>query len=124
MKKREVKCMERATMNQRVGRAIYQALKRRDMTQDQLAKLIGTTQRSISAYVRGEQQPSLETLVMVCQVLELNLNQILHLNETIYPYRMLVKDDEQELIQIFDEVPQEKRQSFLFTAKTIKDLLK
>lgn len=116
--------MERTTINQKVGKAIHQALKRREMTQDQLAKMIGTTQRSISAYVRGEQQPSLETLVMICQVLELNLNQILHLNESAYPYRLLVKDDEQELIRIFDEVPKDKRESFLYTAKTIKDLLK
>lgn len=57
--------MERSTINQRVGVAIHQALKRRGMTQEQLALLIGTTQRSISAYVRGEQQPSLETLVMI-----------------------------------------------------------
>lgn len=116
--------MERTTINQKVGKAIHQALKRKEMTQDQLAKLIGTTQRSISAYVRGEQQPSLETLVMICQVLELNLNQILHLNETIYPYRLLIKDDEQLLIKIYEEVPLEKRENFLLTAKAIKDLLK
>lgn len=94
------------------------------MTQEQLAAVIGTTQRSISAYVRGEQQPSLETLVMICQALELNLNQILHLNDTNYPYRILVQEDEQEFMQILDDVPSEKRAGFTAVVKALKDLAK
>lgn len=112
--------MERSTINQRVGVAIHQALKRRGMTQEQLALLIGTTQRSISAYVRGEQQPSLETLVMICQVLDLNLNQVLRMNETYYPYRILEKD----FMSILDEVPEEKKEDFTAVVKRFKDLMK
>lgn len=116
--------MERATINQRIGNAIHQALKRRGMTQEQLALLIGTTQRSISAYVRGEQQPSLETLVMICQVLELNLNQVLHLTETYFPYRILEKDDEKDFMSIFDEIPGDKKDGFTAVVRGFKDLMK
>ena len=115
--------MERSTINQRVGVAIHQALKRRGMTQEQLALLIGTTQRSISAYVRGEQQPSLETLVMICQVLDLNLNQVLRMNETYYPYRILEKDEEKDFMSILDEVPEEKKEDFTAVVKRFKDLI-
>ena len=116
--------MERSTINQRVGVAIHQALKRLGMTQEQLALLIGTTQRSISAYVRGEQQPSLETLVMICQVLDLNLNQVLRMNETYYPYRILEKDEEKDFMSILDEVPEEKKEDFTAVVKRFKDLMK
>lgn len=116
--------MERTTINQRIGNAIQKALKRKGMTQEQLGKLIGTTQRSISAYVRGEQQPSLETLVMICQQLDLNLNQVLHIQNSTYPYRLIEREDERDYMQVYDEVPKEKKDAFLIVVKTLKDLTK
>ena len=116
--------MERTSINQRVGKAIHQALKRKGLTQEQLARQIGTTQRSISAYVRGEQQPSLETLVMICLRLELNLNQILHLSEVSFPDRLITKEDEQKLLLIYDEIPKEKKERFIAAMEAMKELLK
>lgn len=114
----------RAKINKRVGKAIQHALKRKGITQQQLAEKIGTTQRSVSAYVRGEQQPSIETLADICQTLNLNLNQILHLQESNHPYRVLKDDMEMEYMQMLDEVPKEKRARFLISVKAMKDLAK
>ena len=113
--------MERATINKKVGKAIHHALRRKGITQAQLAEMIGTTQRSISAYVRGEQQPSLETLVVICKALKLNLNQILHLEEKKTSGVLMY---EEEFMQILDEIPLEKRESFLVVVKALKDLTK
>lgn len=115
---------KRSKINKRVGKAIQHALKRKGITQEQLAAKVGTTQRSISAYVRGEQQPSIETLATICQTLNLNLNQILHLKDTNQPYRVLKDDHEQEFMAILDDVPLEKRASFTAVVKALKDLVK
>lgn len=114
--------MKRSVVNKRVGKAIQYALKRKGMTQTQLAKKIGMTQRSISAYIQGDQQPSLESLVIICETLHLNLNQILKIKDKTYHCRVLYDKEELDFMQILDEISEDKKTEFIRVVNSLKDL--
>lgn len=111
-------------VNIEVGKAIQEGLQKKDYTQYQLAKYVGSTQRSISSYVTGKTQPPLDMLTNICRTLEINLNQILRLPEYHYPNRVISSSEELEYMNILDEIQSSKRREFIKVVKNIKDLQK
>lgn len=111
-------------VNIEVGKAIQEGLQKKDLTQHELAKSVGSTQRSISSYVTGKTQPPLDMLTNICRTLEINLNQILHLPEYHYPNRVISTNEELEYMNILDEIQSNKRREFIKVVKNIKDLQK
>lgn len=110
-------------LNLTIGKAIRVGLVRKRLTQEELAKIVGSTQRSISSYVNGNAQPPLDILVNICRVLEINLNHILHLQDYECPYRLLIEPQEIEFLEIFESVPNEKRDEYLQMLMYIRSLL-
>lgn len=62
---------------QNIQEALAEALKQRNMTQEDLAKRIGVNQSMISHYITGRSMPALDTLSRICTELDLDANEIL-----------------------------------------------
>lgn len=52
-------------------------LKRQEMTQRELAEKAGTTEVSVSRYLRGQRTPGLLTLAAIAQVLGVSIDDLL-----------------------------------------------
>ena len=72
-------------INHIVGKAIREGMQRKNMTQQELANAVGSTQRSISSYVTGKTQPPLDILNNICKELEISMDQILYKYCLKYP---------------------------------------
>ena len=64
-----------------IGEKIRNAREDKDLLQNDMAKLIPMNQSSYSKIERGVQEPSLEQLRRICQILELDPRYLLNLGE-------------------------------------------
>lgn len=110
-------------MNHRIGKAINEGLARRNMTQTELAREVGSTQRSISSYVTGYTQPPLDILKNICLVLEINLNQVMQIPEYPYPYRAIKEPDDLEYLDLLDGLANRDKKDFIHTVKELRKLI-
>ena len=62
---------------EQIRKKIAEAIKLSGMTQTELAKRLGISQATIAHYVRGDKLPALDTLANLCQILDLDANDIL-----------------------------------------------
>lgn len=60
-----------------IGNRIREERLKRRLTQEELGKLVGVSKVAISHYERGEEQPKMEKLVKLSEVLNLTPNYIL-----------------------------------------------
>lgn len=111
-------------INQTVGSAINNALSNKKMTQTELAKCVGSTQRSISSYVTGYTQPPLDILCNICIKLEMNLNQILNIPEYPFPYRTVKEKEEMEYAALLEGLSPKDKIVFIHAVKEIRKLIK
>lgn len=109
-------------INLTVGNAIRYGLQKKNMTQRELADIIGSTQRSISSYINGNAQPPLDILSHICCALEINLNQILHIPDYNFPSRLVQDPLELAYLKILDGVPTQKRTAYLDVLKVVLSL--
>lgn len=105
-----------------VGNAIRDGLIKKNMTQRDLANIVGSSQRSISAYVNGQSQPPLDILSHICVTLEINMNQILHIADYSFPARLVQDPLQLAYLGILDRVPEDKRDLFLDVLKVVLSL--
>lgn len=56
---------------------ICEAIKQSGMTQVELAKRVGIAQQTINQYISGRALPALDTFATLCEVLDLDANEIL-----------------------------------------------
>jgi len=90
-----------------VGEIIQSNLELKNMTQAELGKRLGLSQKAISKYVTGKSLPSIETLSNICSILDVNVtvffpnNQSKNMEESevLQNYRLL---DEKSKIVIRD----------------------
>lgn len=106
-----------------VGKAIQEGLMRRNMTQAELAKEVGSTQRSISSYVTGYTQPPLDILRNICVVLEINLNQVMQLPEYSHPYRTIKDSADIEYVDFLNGLSARDKKEFLHIVKELRKLI-
>lgn len=66
-------------MNQeKIGKFIAALRKEKNMTQEQLAEKLGTSNRSVSRWENGKTMPDLATLPLVCEVLGIGIEELLN----------------------------------------------
>ena len=53
----------------------------RNLTQKQLAEILGTSQQCISRWVNGNREPSLDDVLLVCNILDEDPNELLGFND-------------------------------------------
>ena len=56
---------------------IKEAIKRSGLSQTAIAKKLGVSQQTISHYVKGDKMPALDTLANLCEILDLDANDVL-----------------------------------------------
>ncbi|MFI3166898.1 MAG: helix-turn-helix transcriptional regulator [Bacillota bacterium] len=54
-----------------------------NMTQSDVAKIIGVKQNSISRWANGEREPSLDTLIKLSVIFNVSLNELLGLDDSL-----------------------------------------
>ena len=65
-------------MNQeKIGKFIYKLRKEKNMTQQELAKRIGVTDRAISKWENGRGLPDLSLIKPLCEQLNITINELL-----------------------------------------------
>lgn len=72
---------------------LNQAIKDKKMKQEQIAKLINTTQQNISLYIRGKTDPSIETIYKLCEILEVTPNELFGIYEWQFTEKREVKKE-------------------------------
>ena len=94
-------------MNQeKIGKFIAALRKEKHMTQEQLAEKLGTSNRSISRWENGKTMPDLSMLPMICEVLEIRVEELLigeHLKT-----EPEIKDGIGMLLELFDREKRRK----------------
>lgn len=111
-------------INHIVGEAIREGVHRKNMTQQELANAVGSTQRSISSYVTGRTQPPLDILNRICKELEISMDQILLLPVYHRPNRIVSEKDEIEYISQLDGLSTIKKKEFLQIVRQMRKLMK
>lgn len=61
----------------KIGSNLKTLRKNRKITQEELAEILGITRAAVSIYERGLANPTLETFVKICEVLECSPNTLL-----------------------------------------------
>lgn len=62
------------TKNNKIGKHVAEARHHRNLTQGQLAKLIGVSENTISMFERGERNPSIGTIEDLSQALRVSID--------------------------------------------------
>lgn len=63
--------------NEQIKEELAQAIKASGMSQKLIAEKLGLRQQTISEYINDKTMPSLETFANLCDVLDLDANEIL-----------------------------------------------
>ncbi len=64
-------------LNQAIGGALYKCRESMKMTRGEFSSFLGVSYRSYSNYEDGFQQPKLNTLLAICNKLEISLSNML-----------------------------------------------
>ena len=83
------------------GKILESKLQEHNMTQAELGNLLGLNQRTISQYVRGNSQPSLETLAHICKILEIDIRYIFGTEKYDNSNMIIFEKDEIELLNCY-----------------------
>ena len=115
---------EQGHINKIIGSAMKEGLHRKNITQTELADMVGSTQRSISSYVTGNTQPPLDILAQIAVILEINVNQVLGIPEFRHPYIIVKEKDEKDYMQFLDGLDGEEKEQFIELVSRIRELIK
>lgn len=66
--------MVEKTLNETVAESIRRGRESRNLTQGQLAHIIGTTRQSVNQYEKGHFLPQMPIMLKLARELEINLN--------------------------------------------------
>ena len=64
-----------------ISKRIADEIKQTGLSQTEIAKRLGVKQQTISLYVLGKVLPSLDTFANLCEILDLDANEILGLKK-------------------------------------------
>lgn len=67
------------------GERLQELRKDKKLTQKQLGKLIGASERTISSYERGEISPQVEKLIMIARILDISIDYICGITDDEIP---------------------------------------
>jgi transcriptional regulator with XRE-family HTH domain len=58
---------------------LKEILEKRGVTQSELSKMIGISTVSLSRWATGKSQPSLDTIVKICQILDVKIDELVQI---------------------------------------------
>ena len=86
----------------KIGGILQARMVQKDMKQKELANLLNVDQRTISSYCKNISFPNLETLSAICEILELDLNELLQIHAKGNEELLIHDDIELSLLQHLD----------------------
>ena len=92
----------------KIGGILQARMVQKDMKQKELANLLNVDQRTISSYCKNISFPNLETLSAICEILELDLNELLQIHAKGNEELLIHDDIELSLLHIFVNCPMVK----------------
>lgn len=102
-----------------IGKIIESQLQILNMTQTELGNMIGLNQRTISQYIHGHSQPSLETLSKICNILKIDISYVLEIpkydNDDIH----ISNKNEATLIKNYRKLDEHDQQTILAISKVL-----
>lgn len=97
----------------KIGGTIKAHLTLKNMSQKELANRLKLNHRTISSYCNDVNYPDIATLSNICQILEIDLNKVLHIDGTEEKEFYIQNDMEMKIIQAFRKVSKNKDQEFM-----------
>jgi len=100
---------------------LQDAIKESGYTQKKIAQKLGYNPSSIGQYISGRAMPALDTFANLCDILNLDANEILCLHnygierydKSIIQQANPINKYEQELINIFDQLTRDNKMRYL-----------
>lgn len=65
---------------------LKEAREKKSIKQSEIAKILDTTQQTISSYENGLRKPSLDRLVELAQILDVSLDELIEFKKTHHEY--------------------------------------
>lgn len=88
-----------------------------NLSQSELAKVVGTSKSSINMYERGEREPGLDTIEIMAHYFNVDMNYIIGTSDI----RLSDSTLDNEFLQILSTLPEEDKQWLLELIKTVID---
>ena len=95
-------------------------IERSDKTQRELAKAVGVSPSTICDWTRGRAYPRMDKLQKLADYFGISKSDLV---EDVYVAKDSVSEKEQEIIDLFHKIPEEKRESVLSIIRTVIDNL-
>lgn len=96
----------------KIGTAIRVGLENKNLTQKQLGELLNVNQRTISSYCNDISFPDLDTLAKLCNILSIDINDLLQLHTRGNEELMIQDEKEMRIIKAFRQLPEQKKKNF------------
>ncbi len=111
------------------GEKLRQLRKRKKLTQEQLAELIGTHESHIGRYERDESNSSANVLIKISEVFDVSIDSLLLDEKKFQPFPQITDKELLEQLEEIDKMDEDKRAlakrilSMLINEDKIKKLL-
>jgi len=92
--------------------------KRKRFTQKTLAAEIGCTAAAISSWECGNNSPDIDTLVLICNILEVGLYEMCGIS----PNKTVVPADESRVLRIYRDLNEDGRKKLIERAEELRNL--
>ena len=99
-----------------IGQKIREARKRKNITLEELAGKVGRNWSFLSQIERGRSIPSIETLYLICDALEISLSDLFEKHKSI-PYKINSKTD--KFIWLLKDANPSEKQTIISVVKQI-----
>lgn len=107
-----------------IGKTIQEHLEIKEMTQREIGDKLGLTQKAISKYVTGKSQPSLDVLVKICKILDIDLKIILEINSSDDTRYVINTKDEYDLLSFYRSISTENKIVVMEIINSLKKSMK
>lgn len=95
-----------------------------DLTQIAVMKLTGINSKTLSGYENGIAEPDFQTLATLAQLYNISFDEILGINAEPKKYDFTLNKNEQNMLKLFRELPEEKQTECIVQLKALVRFLK
>lgn len=96
---------------------------KKQLTQAELANLVGVSPSAMAMYERGEREPGIKILIIISRVLNVDFATLLGIEKNENSPEQL-SEGEKAIIDIFRLIPEEQQKHFLEMGRVFADSLK
>ena len=107
----------------KIGKILATRLEEKNMTQKEIAKKLNISPGAFSAYVTDTNFPRLDILKDICQILDIDLNHLLHLNSHGNPDLLIQGKDEEKVIQYMRSLSPKEREVLLEGIQSLMNII-